>query len=387
MILLLQTTTFGAYGGIPVYNRMVCRALNEIESLNFTKRQVLIAMDRRSDVAAAAEQFPNLRLEAFDGQRMAFIRRVMATALRRRVDLALIGHVNYAPLGLMLKRLQPEFRYGVMVHGVEVWSRLSRMKRAALRGADFVMSVSDYTRQQVVELSGVDRDRVYLLPNALTWVSDSDSTAGESAKESTGPRLLSVCRLEAGERYKGVDTVIKALPAVLRHLPDLQYVVVGSGSDLERHMRLAADLGISDHVRFRGATDDATLRECYRECDVFVLPSDGEGFGIVYLEAMAHAKPVIAANSRAVPEVVKHGETGLLVDYGNVEQLANSIVTMCLDQRRQKEMGAAGLLRLQQHFKFEQFKERLGELLAGKVANSAMVNAPLIAQDIARVDL
>lgn len=366
---------------------MVCRALNEFSDLDFTDREVLIAMDRRADVAAAAEQFPNLSLEAFDGRRLAFIRRVMATALRRRVDLALIGHVNYAPLGLMLKRLRPEFRYGVMVHGVEVWSRLSRMKRAALRGADFVMSVSDYTRRQVVELSGVDRDRVYLLPNTLTWGSDSDATARESAKEGTAARLLSVCRLEAGEKYKGVDTVIKALPAVLRHLPELQYVVVASGSDLERHKRLAADLGVSDHVRFRGTTDDATLRQCYRECDVFVLPSDGEGFGIVYLEAMAHAKPVIAASSRAVPEVVKHGETGLLVDYDNAEQLANSIVTLCLDQPRRKEMGAAGLRRLQDHFTFEQFKERLRELLAGKVANSAMVNAPLIAQDIARVDL
>lgn len=387
MILALQTTTFGAHGGIPVYNRMVCRALNELESLNVTERKVLIAMDRRADVAAVAEQFPNLSLEAFEGQRLAFIRRVMATALRRRIDFALIGHVNHAPLGLMIKRLRPEFRYGVMVHGVEVWSRLSRMRRTALRAADFVMSVSDYTRRQVVELSGVDRDRVYLLPNTLTWGSDSDTTAQESAKERTAARLLSVCRLEASEKYKGVDTVIRALPAVLRHLPDLQYVVVGSGSDLERHMRLAADLGVSDHVRFRGATDDATLRQCYRECDVFVLPSDGEGFGIVYLEAMAYAKPVIAANSRAVPEVVKHGETGLLVEYGNAEQLANSIVTLCLDQPRKKEMGAAGLLRLQEHFTFEQFKERLGELLAGKVANSAMVNAPLIAQDIARVDL
>lgn len=366
---------------------MVCRALNELSDLDFTERQVLIAMDRRADVAAAAEQFPNLSLEAFDGHRLAFIRRVMATALRRRIDLALIGHVNHAPLGLMLKRLQPEFRYGVMVHGVEVWSRLSGMKRAALRAADFVMSVSDYTRRQVVELSGVDRDRIYLLPNTLTWESDSDATAPESAKERTVARLLSVCRLEASEKYKGVDTVIKALPAVLCHVPDLQYVVVGSGSDLARHMRLAADLGVSDHVRFCGATDDATLRQCYRECDVFVLPSDGEGFGIVYLEAMAHAKPVIAANSRAVPEVVKHGETGLLVDYGNAEQLANSIVTLCLDQPRRKELGAAGLRRLQQHFKFEQFKERLGELLAGKVARSAMVTSPLTAQDIARVDL
>lgn len=395
MILALQTTTFSEHGGIPVYNRMVCRALNELNELSnlgFDDPQVLVAMDRRSDVGAVAAQLPNLNLEAFDGNRPAFVRRVMSTALRRQVDLALIGHVNYAPLALMLKRLRPGFRYGVMVHGVEVWSHLSRMKRAALRGADFVVSVSDYTARQVCELSGVDRDRIYILPNTVTWRIDSGTalpkvTKAKVTRDRPTVRLLSVCRLDARERYKGVETVIEALPKVLALLPELEYVVVGSGSDLDRHVRLAASLGVSDHIRFLGATDDAALRQCYQDCDVFILPSNGEGFGIVYLEAMAHAKPVIAADCRAVPEVVKHGETGLLVDYGNVEQIANAIETLARDRSRRYEMGAAGLRRLQEHFTFELFKERLRDLLAARLMNKAMVNAQLNPRDIARADL
>lgn len=365
---------------------MVCRALNELSNLGLDRPQVLVAMDRGSDLDAAAKQFPNLSLTAFDGNRLAFVRRVMATVLRRGVDLALIGHVNYAPLALMLKQLRPEFRYGVMVHGVEVWSQLSRIKRAALRGADFVVSVSDYTRRQVCELSGVDRDRVYLLPNTVAWAIDSGTALPKPPKSPRAMQLLSVCRLDARERYKGVETVIKALPQVLTGLPELEYVVVGSGSDLDRHIRLAASLGVSNHVRFLGATDDANLRQCYQECDAFILPSDGEGFGIVYLEAMAHTKPVIAANSRAVPEVVKHGETGLLVEYGSVEQIAKAIETLGRDQTLSDEMGAAGRRRLQQKFTFGLFKERLGELLATKLMNKAMASAQLNPRDIARAD-
>ena len=169
MILALQTTTFSGHGGIPAYNRMVCRALNELDDVAVEERRVLIAMDRRTDLAAAAKEFPNLSLESFDGNRSSFVRRVVATALRERIDLALIGHVNYAPLGLLLKRLRPDLRYGVVIHGIEAWSRLPRIRRRALRNADFVMSVSDYTKRQVVEANGVNPEQVYLLPNTLAW--------------------------------------------------------------------------------------------------------------------------------------------------------------------------------------------------------------------------
>ncbi len=216
---------------------MVCRALNELEDGCVAERRVLIAMDRRTDLAAAADEFANLTLESFDGRRTSFLRRVVAAALSERIDLALIGHVNYAPIGLLLKRLRPNLRYGVMLHGVEAWSRLPRIRRRAVRNADFVMSVSDYTKQQVVEANGVNPEKVYLLPNTLAWDGNEAGRWREGETEGTrkGTRFLSVCRLDAREQYKGIDTVIKALPAARVRVPDLEYVVIGSGSDLERN--------------------------------------------------------------------------------------------------------------------------------------------------------
>lgn len=351
---------------------MVCRALNEMDDVPVDERRVLIAMDERTDLDVAARGLSNLTLESFDGRRSSFVRRVMTTALRERVDLALIGHVNYAPVGLLLKRLRPSLRYGVMVHGVEAWSRLPRIRRTALRNADFVMSVSEYTKREVVEANGVNPERVYLLPNALAW--DSSETGRSDQPDAAGKRptrLLSVCRLDAREQYKGIDTVIKALPAVRARVPNLEYVVVGSGSDLERHKKIAADLGVTDCVKFLGSVDERALRAAYESCDVFVLPSAGEGFGIVFLEAMHYRKPIVAANSGAAPEVVKDGETGVLVEAGNVEQLAAAMIALAVNQPERERMGQAGYKRLQENFTFDHFKQRLHEIVQAELPKKA----------------
>jgi glycosyltransferase involved in cell wall biosynthesis len=169
--------------------------------------------------------------------------------------------------------------------------------------------------------------------------------------------------LEATEGYKGVDHVIQALPEVLKEVPNLEYTIIGTGSDLERHKRLAKDNGLEDRVHFRGAVVANELRAAYRDCDVFVMPSAGEGFGIVFLEAMQYAKPVVAANSAATPEVVIDNVTGLLVEYGSSGQISNALIDLGLDSEKRRRLGQAGYQRLQDNFTFLQFKERLTEIL------------------------
>ena len=387
------------HGGIPAYNRMVCRALNDLSDPNLdSERRVLIATDRRSDAEYPSQSFSNLSFEVFGGNRSAFARSVIASVFRQRVDLLLIGHVNYSPLGMVLKVLRPSLRYGVIVHGVEVWTRLTLLKRWALQRADFVMAVSEFTKAKVVEFNGVEEGRIRIVPDTMGWTVDSDEDGTGNAERKidtlltrlgkpTATLLLSVCRLEASEKYKGIDTVINALPSVIARVPDVQYLVVGSGSDLERHNQLAADLGVADRVHFLGSVDEATLRQYYRAADVFILPSDGEGFGIVYLEAMHYAKPVIAADSRAVPEVVKHNDTGLLVEYGNRGQLAEAITSLCLDRSLRERMGEAGRRRLREKFSFESFKQKLHELILQELQIPLPLAQRTIARGVASADL
>ena len=354
---------------------MVCRALNELDDLAVEARRVLIAMDRQADLVAAARDFPNLTLESFEGKRISFVRRVVATALREPISLALIGHVNYAPLGWLLKKLRPQMRYGVVLYGIEAWQALPYLKRRALQHADFLISISEYTKQMAVEKNGVAADRVYLLPNALEW--DGEQVSKGKGQDQTGIRFLSVCRLEESEQYKGVDTVIAALPEVVRQVPGVQYVVVGGGTDLERHRELARTMGVGDRVRFLGFLSDEELRACYRDSDLFIMPSAGEGFGFVFLEAMHYGKAIIAANCTAVPEVITDGSSGLLVEYGNTTQLARAMIRLCRDHDLRQQIGKAGYERLQQNFTFPQFKQKLTEILAAELTPKMASGAQL----------
>jgi phosphatidylinositol alpha-1,6-mannosyltransferase len=374
-IVVLQTTAFGSHGGIQTYNRIFARALNELNNLG--ERYILIATDDPTAIPDD-ENFRNLKVEAFSEKRLSLILRVVLLVLTTRIDRLIIGHVNYAPLGLVARLLQPAIRYGVIIHGKDVWLKLSPWRRHGLQKADFILSVSNDTYEEAVRVSGPLGGRQYLLPNALEWEAEN-SQEREVAGLPSGILLLSVGRLAADEREKGVDTVIQVLPKLLTHVPDVQYVVIGSGTDLDRHRALAEAKGVSERVHFLGSVDDASLRYCYRTADIFVLPSAQEGFGIVFLEAMRYRKPVIAARKGGVPEVVINGTTGLLVEYGNEEQLCSALVRLCKDTKLRAQMGAAGYERLNSNFTYEHFKDRLTEIMIHEVGVDAArhsVNLP-----------
>jgi phosphatidylinositol alpha-1,6-mannosyltransferase len=370
VILTLQTSTFGVYGGIPTYNRLVCRALNERH--NGGDNLVLLGTDKPSDTAEAALELPQLRLEAFARNRLAFSRRVVELSMKRRIDLMLVGHVNYAPLALLLRRLQPEMRYGVFMYGIEVWDKLTPLRRAALRRADFTVSISKFTRDTAAHANGRTGRQTYLLPNALEMLSGDYKVVPSEWGTPEGMTLLTVCRLDPSERYKGVDLIIKALPAIASQVPGVQHIIIGSGEDSKRLQELAGSIGVADRVHFLGSVDDATLKSYYQSCDIFVMPSAKEGFGFVFLEAMQYGKPVVAAAAGGAPEVVQDEATGLLVPYGDVTHLAQAITRLCLDSALRVRLGQAGYRQLQQKFTFTQFKATLNEIITRQLSAEAL---------------
>jgi len=373
MILTIQTSSFGVYGGIPTYNRLVCRTLDGLGDSFDT--HVLIGTDEPGNLQEHLRVLPNLTLEALAGSRSALVRRALSLAMRRRIDLLLVGHVNYSPLGLVLRTLQPGLRYGVFMYGIDVWKELPPLHRRALQGANFLISISDYTKRRAVEMNNIRAENVHLLPNALEWLPEDLAAKTSGTPRPAGPTLLSVCRLDSSERYKGVDTVIEALPSIAAHVPDVQYILVGSGTDLGRLKRLADDVGVSGRVHFKGSVDDSTLRTYYQTCDVFVLPSAGEGFGFVYLEAMQYAKPIVAADSGGSPEVVQDGVTGLLVQYGDVARLAQVLIRLCLDSSLSTCLGQAGYRRLQEFYTYPGFSRQLTDILLSEVPPAAIYRA------------
>src|SRR2546426_3185868 len=129
-----------------------------------------------------------------------------------------------------------------------------------------------------------------------------------------GPTILTVARLDARERSKGVDRVIAQIPALRRRFPGLAYVIGGSGDDVPRLSALAEQLGVSDAVHFVGEVPDEELSARLSAADVFVMPSRKEGFGIVFIEAMACGTPVIACGLEGSSDALLDGRVGVLVD-------------------------------------------------------------------------
>ncbi len=117
--------------------------------------------------------------------------------------------------------------------------------------------------------------------------------------------VLTVGRWAATERYKGADELIEAIAQLQASMPELHLVVVGGGDDLPRLRKLASDRGIFDRVVFLEGLSREQIAACYAHCDVFALPSTGEGFGLVFLEAMAFGKPVVGADSGGIPDLVE----------------------------------------------------------------------------------
>jgi glycosyltransferase involved in cell wall biosynthesis len=138
--------------------------------------------------------------------------------------------------------------------------------------------------------------------------------------------MLTVSRLSASERYKGHDMVLCALARLSEVEPGLCYIIAGEGEYKKSLMQMAAELGVSDRVYFPGFIPSAELPDYYRLCDLFIMPSTKEGFGIVFMEAMAAGKPVIGGNVDGSADALADGELGVLVSPGNVEQIAREIL-------------------------------------------------------------
>ena len=279
-----------------------------------------------------------------------------------------INHVGIAPVGAAIRALRPGARAWVHLHGIEAWDPLPPIRRWLLQRVTGFFAISRFTADRAIEAQGLRPERVSVLPNAIDPALLRLANGAAGSRVANGKMLLSVARLAASERYKGVDTVIRALPALLRAHPEATYVVVGDGDDRPRLEQLARDCGVAGAVRFLGRVSEGELVSAYRTATVFVMPSRGEGLGVVYLEAMAFGVPVIGGRHGGAPEIVLHGETGYLADHDDVEGIASLAGGLLGDSDLARRMGEAGRRRVREHYTYEHFVKRLAAALSRPVA-------------------
>ncbi len=285
------------------------------------------------------------RLGRGRGRIVALNAAAWAQALSFRPDVTLSLHVVTAPAAAGIRRALGG-RTVQYFHANEIGGK-PKLAAFAARRADAVIAVSSYTAA-LVRATGVTPVDLRLIPPGVELPEDPTPQPSER------PTLLTIARLNDG--YKGHDVLIRALALVRAQVPRVEWIVIGDGPLRPGLEQLAGSLGVADSVRFLGATSDEQRNRWLRRADVFAMPSRlpggglaGEGFGIVYLEAAAYAKPVVAGNVAGAVDAVLDGETGLLVDPTDPVAVAEAITKLLLDGELARRLGRAGAERAQSY--------------------------------------
>ncbi|ANM29069.1 hypothetical protein ABI59_04865 [Acidobacteria bacterium Mor1] len=362
-VLVVLSTIFCVRGGIPRFNQMLCLALDRLAPKLDLDVTVISQDDSEEDYEAAGAPWKHMRFVAGAGQ-AGTARRTLVEAARKRPTVAIIGLLGMTPAGLLARPFLKQ-GYGFIAHGTEAWEEPRRSRRIAARNASFAFAVSANTGSALTRSTGIPIERVHVLPNTLDpyFSEQLERNRGKETTEERGLELLTVSRLWAVETMKGVDRAIEAFAQLAERYPDARYRIVGKGDDKPRLEALAREHGVVDRVLFEQDLSDDDLRDRYKHCAAFVLPSGQEGFGIVFLESMQFAKPCIGGKAGGTPEVVIDGETGILVPFGDVDALRRAMDRLLGDAELRRTLGEAGRRRLFDCFLFDRYCERVEELL------------------------
>lgn len=348
--ILILTTNFHGADGISAVARQVVRALCPAgDSLP------------RVEVWSLTDSFPQTQEDYRDrikfrlaaGSKLRFVTWGLRASLESSLQtLVIVLHIALAPVALPL--VARGARLAVFMHGIEVWQKLNFLETAAVRRAEIVMANSHHTAARFKAANpAFAASEIKICYLGLAPLQD------DMAAPSPNTRFaLIVARIDSRERYKGHDLLIEIWPEVRKEVPDATLIVAGDGPDRKRLEHKAQREGLGDCVQFLGLVPREILARLYRDCAFFVMPSTGEGFGLVFVEAMQAGKACIGGVGAAA-EVIENGVTGLVVNPKKPEQVLSAVVRLFRDPELALRMGSAGAERAAQNFTAQHFHDRL----------------------------
>ena len=347
-VLLLTSDAYGANGGIALYNRDIVEGLAAIEEVN---EIVVVARNMPWDAVEVPAKVSVLTGSV--GGKIRFVGAALQAA-RETYGLIICGHVNLLPLAVALNQIA-RAPLVLMVYGIDVWQPPYKLVRHWLKAVDAVWSISMVTTQRMNSWAGLPGNRFRQLPNAIHL--DRYGVAPRSAELQALHGLAGACvimtlaRLPEKERYKGVDEVIESLPALLTRFPNMKYLVCGDGNDRLRLTQKTQTFGVAASVVFTGMVSEADKADYFRLADAFVMPGRGEGFGFVFLEALACGVPVVGSKLDGSREALRNGELGELADPNDLASV-QACIARALAKPRDIPEGLA-------YFDWPSFKNRL----------------------------
>lgn len=361
----LLASEMSSLGGIQTFMLRIAEVLARAVQQSDVRAAYCLTLNDTAEELRAHPQVPdNIHVWGASGVKWRFVAHCLARL--PKTETLFVGHLGLAPVAQLLKKLGRVERYYVILHGIEAWREVDKLDRLALLAADGVIATTRFTVHECATRNSLPLQRFKIIPLCV------DQHVGQpspSFRLNGGFKLLCVARQDRAERYKGFEQIFEAIVRVRASHPEIHLNLVGRGDDQHRLKQAAASLGVADQVTFWGALSSAELAAAYRDCDVFVMPSRKEGFGIVFLEAMRFGKPCIGGNHGGTPEVISHGETGFLVDYGDVPALARRLAQLVDDPATGAALGARGRDVLQQQYAFPMFESRYRDVFLRQPVN------------------
>ena len=364
-VLFLSLHVFSATGGIEKVCRVAGKALYEL-GLQYGGRVTVFSMYGSQDVADGNNYFPQEIFTGFGYKRIRFVLKAIREGHRSNV--VLLSHINLLFVGYFIKLIKPSARVFMLAHGIEVWKDLPGWKKKMLHKCDGIIPVSNFTKDKMQALYNLHPQKLTVINNCLDPFlerplnADCTTVLRRKYGITAGQRLLvSVSRMVSTEKYKGYDKVLKALPQLLSAYPGLRYMLVGKYDEKEKQRLddLINQLGITGQVVFTGFIKDEEMAAHFCMADIFVMPSEKEGFGIVFIEAMFYGLPVIAGNKDGSVDALRNGEIGLLVDPNDNGQVQKALKSM-LDNTNAYKVDPD---KLQTYFGYSAYKKQLGKAL------------------------
>ena len=326
---------FASEGGIQSYVQDIFKAYVSITAKTNSPPQAEVLLLRDSPDCNNPYESKNLKFYYLKTEnpwfgRLKFVTVLLTRLLQKRPQRVFCGHIKLAPLIQML--CQPlGIPYTILTYGKEVWESLGPKYQTAMRQAESIWTISRYTRDRTCEINQLNPEKFHIVP---CTVDKNIFTTGSKPQDLleqynlVGAKILmTVARLRSTDIYKGVDVTIQALPQIAKTFPNVKYLVIGRGDDRSRLAKLADDLGVTERVIFAGFVPTENLAAHYQLADAYVMPSQ-EGFGIVYLEALACGVPVLAGDADGSADPLQDGKLGWRVPHRDSAAVAVACVEM-----------------------------------------------------------
>lgn len=330
-ILFLTLETFSAAGGIQSMNRTLAYSLYELCKKNNWDINLYSLNDLSTDVNP--KYLPFFCFKGFDKNKAIFTLQSIMNGMN--TDLVLLSHVNLSVIGHAIRLLNPSCKIWLVAHGIEVWQPLRGWKKCIWHTADRFICVSQFTKSKVISLHGARPSQCIVLNNVLDPFikppEKFDKPAYLLGRYGLRPEdriVFTLTRINSAEKFKGYEQVIAAVAKIKQHIPSIKYILAGPCEPIEKKRieQLVADQGLSQNFILTGYIKEKELADHYLLADLFVLPSKKEGFGIVFIEAMAYGLPVICGNVDGSVDAVRNGEMGMAIDPGDLDALEMAIL-------------------------------------------------------------